>query len=224
MVEDTPMPKRKFLKRRVKKFGYLKVGGQILFMIYNWFLYKKSKRRVGLIKRQYNLEGSCYPQEVFKKFKSINSEESIQFLGKKKPDVVIVNGTRIISKRVLNSVDAIFINTHVGITPSYRGVHGGYWSLVNRDYEKCGVTVHLVDEGIDTGGILYQDLIKITDLDDINTYPYLQIAVALPLLKRVINDLFKNGIKIIESLGSDSTFYSHPTLLEYLRNRYKGVK
>ena len=34
---------------------------------------------------------------------------------------------------MLQSVEAIFVNTHVGITPKYRGVHGGYWSLVKND-------------------------------------------------------------------------------------------
>ena len=41
---------------------------------------------------------------------------------------------------------------HAGITPQYRGVHGGYWAVVNNDPEHCGVTIHFVDKGIDTGG------------------------------------------------------------------------
>jgi folate-dependent phosphoribosylglycinamide formyltransferase PurN len=67
------------------------------------------------------------------------------------PDLVIVNGTRIISKKVLSSINSKFVNIHVGITPKYRGVHGTYWALVNNDVENSGVTVHFVDEGIDTG-------------------------------------------------------------------------
>jgi folate-dependent phosphoribosylglycinamide formyltransferase PurN len=62
------------------------------------------------------------------------------------PDLVIVNGTRIISKKVLSSINSKFVNIHVGITPKYRGVHGTYWALVNNDVENSGVTVHFVDE------------------------------------------------------------------------------
>ncbi len=224
VIEDTSVSKKIFLKRRVKKIGYSKVFGQILFMIYNKILLKKSKDRIESIKTENRLNSNFYPKKVFKKVESINNKETIDILLKNKPDIIIVNGTRILSKNILNTVDAIFINTHVGITPSYRGVHGGYWSLVNRDYENCGVTVHLVDEGIDTGGILYQDLIEITNLDNINTYPYLQIAKAIPLLKQAIKDVIKGGVKIREIPASSSTLYSHPTLLEYFKNKNNGVK
>jgi methionyl-tRNA formyltransferase len=43
---------------------------------------------------------------------------------------------------------------HAGITPRYRGTHGGYWVLLNNDPGHCGVTIHLVDPGIDTGSIV----------------------------------------------------------------------
>ncbi len=45
---------------------------------------------------------------------------------------------------------------HAGITLRYRGVHGGYWALAEQHPEWVGTTVHLVDPGIDTGGILAQ--------------------------------------------------------------------
>jgi folate-dependent phosphoribosylglycinamide formyltransferase PurN len=224
VIEDTSVSKKIFLKRRVKKMGYSKVLGQILFIIYNKILVKISRDRIELIKIENRLNSNFYPIKVFKKVESINNEETIKVLLKNKPDIIIVNGTRILSKKILNAVDAIFINTHVGITPSYRGVHGAYWALVNRDYKNCGVTVHLVDEGIDTGGILYQDLIEITKSDNINTYPYLQIVKAIPLLKQAIKDVIKGCVKIRDIPVASSTLYTHPTLLEYFKNKNNGVK
>src|SRR5438093_9923670 len=53
---------------------------------------------------------------------------------------VVVNGTRIISEAVLTASDAVFINMHAGITPKYRGVHGGYWALYNGDGEAASST------------------------------------------------------------------------------------
>ena len=100
--------------------------------------------------------------------------------------VVVVNGTRIIARRVLEASDAVFINTHCGITPEYRGVHGGYWALYRSDPENCGVTVHLVDPGIDTGGILAQQRIEPGPHDNFVTYPYLQLAAGLPLLVEAV--------------------------------------
>lgn len=224
ILEDTSISKKAFLKRRIKKIGYLKVCGQIFFMIYNKFLFKKSRSRIDLIKSENGLTSEIYPEKIFKKVSSINNQETIDILLKNKPDIIIVNGTRIISKKVLKAIDSIFINTHVGITPEYRGVHGGYWALVNNDHANCGVTVHLVDEGTDTGGVLYQDMIKINKLDNFNTYPYLQISKAIPLLKKAIEDVINGNVKIKKKYNSVSVLYSHPTLLEYFINRINGVK
>ena len=85
---------------------------------------------------------------------SVNDPETIRLLRTMQPTVIVVNGTRIISSEVLDAVDCPFINTHAGITPRFRGVHGGYWALVEGRPEMVGTTVHLVDEGIDTGGVL----------------------------------------------------------------------
>ena len=102
--------------------------------------------------------------------------------------MVVVSGTRIIAARVLNCVPAVFINMHAGITPLYRGVHGGYWALVERNVDACGVTVHEVDTGVDTGRILGQTRITPNGEDNFVTYGFLQQAAGLPLLKRAIRD------------------------------------
>ena len=63
-----------------------------------------------------------------------------------------------------------------GITPLYRGVHGAYWALAEGRRDLCGVTVHRVDAGIDTGEVLAQVLIDPTPQDNFVTYPWLQVA------------------------------------------------
>lgn len=47
-----------------------------------------------------------------------------------------------------------FVNTHPSLLPYNRGKHYNFWSLV--DDTPFGVTLHLIDEGIDTGPILTQ--------------------------------------------------------------------
>ena len=138
---------------------------------------------------------------------------------------MVVNGTRIISEKVLNAVNSFFINTHTGITPKYRGVHGAYWALTQDDMENCGVTVHLVDKGIDTGDILYQTTIKITEEDNFNTYPYLQVLEAIPLMLKALDDIIKGTVKIISRKDLESKLWTHPTIFEYLQYRMtKGIK
>ncbi|GAB4528310.1 MAG: formyl transferase [Pleurocapsa sp.] len=214
----------KFLGRRIKKLGLLAVGGQVAFFVINKLLKSTAKNRIEEIKQSFDLDTTDYPEDILRQVESANSQEVIERLKEINPDVVVVNGTRIISKKVLRSVNIPFINTHTGITPRYRGVHGGYWALVQRDAEHCGVTVHLVDPGIDTGDILYQQTIQPQTNDNFNTYPYLQYAHAIPLIKKAIRDILENKIQIKKN-PLDSQLWYHPTIFEYLKYRVlAGVK
>jgi methionyl-tRNA formyltransferase len=60
------------------------------------------------------------------------------------------------------------INCHAGKLPFYRGRNILNWALIN-DEPEFGITVHYVDEGIDTGDILAQRVFPITDSDDYST-------------------------------------------------------
>jgi methionyl-tRNA formyltransferase len=60
------------------------------------------------------------------------------------------------------------INCHAGKLPFYRGRNILNWALIN-DEKEFGITVHYVDEGIDTGDIILQRTFKITDEDDYGT-------------------------------------------------------
>ncbi len=87
---------------------------------------------------------------------SVNDPRTLELVAEAKPDLVVVHGTRIIAERVLREIAVPVVNVHAGITPRYRGVHGGYWAFADGRPELAGTTVHLVDAGIDTGGILGQ--------------------------------------------------------------------
>lgn len=217
--------KRKFLKRRLKKLGIITVSGQILFQaIILKILRKFSAKRIEVIFKENSLNADEPPLHKIKRVSSINTNEVKDLLQIIQPDVVIVNGTRIISKRILSSINCPIINTHAGITPKYRGVHGGYWALVSEDKKNCGVTVHLVDEGIDTGSILYQDTIEISKKDNFVTYPYLQIAKAIPMLQNAIEDALLNKLSTIEGKEISKLWY-HPTIWQYIYYRwFKKVK
>lgn len=209
--------KKKLIKRRLMKLGGLYVLNQLLFQlivvnILKLFSYKRYRFRL----TELNLDDSSIDPEKIIEVGDVNSTETIYTLNKLKPDVVIVNGTSIISSKVLESINAQFINTHVGITPQYRGVHGGYWALRNNDNENFGVTVHIVDKGIDTGSIVYQMTTIPIKQDNFITYPLLQYALAIPLLKQTLEDIKMNRLKTYSKKGFKSNLYYHPTITKYL--------
>lgn len=53
-----------------------------------------------------------------------------------------------------------FLNVHAGKLPQYRGRNIINWALINGEHE-IGITVHLVDAGIDTGDIILQRTLPI---------------------------------------------------------------
>ncbi|SDC70385.1 formyl transferase [Niabella drilacis] len=216
---------RLFLKRRVKKLGVLKVAGQLGFMI---LLAKPiaflSKKRIRNIIDDNGLSTQAIPEERIKQVISVNSNEVIAYLKAAAPDLVLLSGTRIVSKKVLTAVGCRFINIHAGITPKYRGVHGAYWALANQDPMHCGVTVHFVDPGIDTGDVLYQEQITPEKKDNFATYPYLQLVKGVGGLKRCITAYFEGTLMSQRTTGPSYLWY-HPSFFQYLYSYFlKRIK
>lgn len=226
VILEERVPRNRVLRRRSKKLGLLRVLGQTLFrLIVVPCLKATSKGHILEIKSRFTL--SDLPVDKYKVINviSANSEETIAALKELDPDIVVINGTRIIKSNVLDCTAATFINMHAGITPLYRGVHGAYWALFEENTDACGVTVHLVNTGIDTGGILEQGLIERTGKDNFVTYPLLQLVTGLPLLKKAIKDILNNRIEIKPRPAGKSRLWSHPTLWGYIWHRFcHGVK
>jgi folate-dependent phosphoribosylglycinamide formyltransferase PurN len=225
ILEDR-LPRTQLVRRRIKKLGLPTVIGQILFMsLLVPLLTRTGARRIDAIKRQYGLNGSEITDDVHQ-VPSVNSEEARQVLQRLRPSVVVVNGTRIIGRETLSAVDAPFINTHVGITPLYRGVHGGYWALSEGNPDLAGTTVHFVDEGIDTGTIIEQTSLDLSSEDSFATYPFLHTAAGLPILMKAVRASLTGTPPSGGAAPSlPSKLRSHPTLWGYLyRRTFKGVR
>ncbi len=224
VVFDSPGSKSFMVKRRIKKMGFFKVFRQLIFMrALVPFLEKETKKRKEEILAPFDTQALKNEDSIFKP-SSINDPKVIDHVNKLNPDVIMVCGTRIIKKQIIEGLTAPLLNMHVGITPKYRGVHGGYWALVNKDIENCGVTVHYIDPGIDTGGVICQKTIVPTKKDNYVTYPYLQVIKGMECIKEAISQIENDSLTTIKN-GLPSKLYYHPTINKYLYHRiFKGVK
>ncbi len=100
---------------------------------------------------------------------NVNDAESIAQLKKYSADLFVsMSFNQILKNEILHSAPLGFINCHAGALPFYRGRNILNWVLIN-DEKEFGVTVHYIDEGIDTGDIILQKLEPITDKDDYST-------------------------------------------------------
>lgn len=96
-------------------------------------------------------------------------------------DFIISYGYRhLIKKDILSKFYKKVINLHISYLPWNRGADPNFWSIVE-DTPK-GVTIHYIDEGLDTGDILVQKLVKLNKEDTLRT--------SYERLSKEIEDLF----------------------------------
>ncbi len=88
---------------------------------------------------------------------NINDQEVLSFIEKQAPDLVLLKGVSIISGEIIEAAGGSIVNIHSGWLPDYRGVQCGTWPLVNNEFDKIGITFHFVDEGLDTGNVVFRE-------------------------------------------------------------------
>lgn len=118
-------------------------------------------------------------------------QEFINRLKSYVPDLFVVAHFQKLLKKELLSLPKIgSINLHPSLLPKYRGMSPQHWPIINGD-QYTGVTVHYIDDGIDTGDIIEQEKVEITDEMYVNE---LQIKM-IPVYNRIM----VNAIKKIEN-------------------------
>lgn len=122
-------------------------------------------------------------------FQDINAPENVARLRALAPDVILVAALTQILKPVVISVPPLgCINVHPALLPRYRGVAPSYWMLKNRE-RFAGVTIHYIDEGIDTGDIITQETFEIEDHDDERSLVARSAAMAARLMVETVRRL-----------------------------------
>ncbi len=112
----------------------------------------------------------------------INSEEFLKKVRSYNCDLFVsMSFNQIFRTEIINIPALKTINCHAGKLPFYRGRNILNWVLIN-DEQEFGITVHYIDEGIDTGDIILQRVYPITDEDNYSTLletAYKECAVIL---------------------------------------------
>lgn len=222
IIREQQEPKAAVIKRRARLLGWPSALGQLAFGIVQ-HVFVSGEVRIREIWSHYRLEPMANADAVVHDVPSVNSKACHDLLRKLKPEVVGVYGTRILQQSTLDALPVPFINYHAGINPKYRGQHPGYWAMASGDPSHAGVTIHLVDKGVDTGSVLYQSQVAFTDADTISTYQHLQAAYALPLFARALQDGIEGRLNP-KQVDLPSKQWFPPTLWTYLANgMFRGV-
>ena len=100
-------------------------------------------------------------------------------------DLMVSFGYRhIIKKSFIDGYQGDILNLHIAYLPWNRGAHPNFWAFA--DNTPHGVTIHLVDEGVDTGAILYQ---RYVNFDSEKTFSETNSRLILEIEKLFIDNL-----------------------------------
>jgi phosphoribosylglycinamide formyltransferase-1 len=96
----------------------------------------------------------------------------------------------IIGELLLKEYANRIVNIHPSLLPSFAGTKTAIQDAMNYGVKIVGITTHIVDEGIDTGKILFQDSFPITDITDFNFIEYQMFKRGTILQVETINKYF----------------------------------
>jgi methionyl-tRNA formyltransferase len=85
------------------------------------------------------------------------------------------------------------VNVHTSALPRLRGVHPLNWALI-RDERTVGVTVHFIDEGMDSGDIIAQEVFEVDIEDDINSILEKTTDAGARLLLRAVSEIERGQV------------------------------
>ena len=88
----------------------------------------------------------------YQSVKSLNDSEAIGFVQEKQPDWVVYGGGGILHNPFIDAAGGRILNAHAGPLPEIRGMNACEWSLLLG--HTTAVTIHLINRGIDTGGVI----------------------------------------------------------------------
>jgi methionyl-tRNA formyltransferase len=102
------------------------------------------------------------------KFEFYNNT-SIKLIKELRPDYLLLLSWKYkLTVELLSSIKINTINIHYSLLPKHRGVYPVNWSIQNGDSE-TGVSIHLVNQNIDAGKIIAQEIVPIDITDNSKT-------------------------------------------------------
>lgn len=94
------------------------------------------------------------------------NEEFLEELRALKADLQVVVAFKMLPEMVWDMPKYGTLNLHASLLPQYRGAAPINWAIINGDKE-TGVSTFLLQHKIDTGNILFQEIIPIGDNDNV---------------------------------------------------------
>lgn len=155
----------------------------------------------------------------------IRNPNSIDILNRLRaiaPDLIVSYSAPSVFKPALLSIPSRgCINLHCSLLPKYAGLLPSFWVLFKGERE-TGATVHFMDDRIDNGAILMQEVVLIAPGMSMFELIKKTKAVGGQLIVKVVTSLQQGSLPSVPNNSNEGFYYSWPTIEEMRTFRKNG--
>jgi len=214
----------RFLQRWAARHGALHTVGQILGRVYDRARNGRHDRRVlaGLVDEAADRATLRGADLVSIETDSYSRPDTLAAIQRLDPDIFVVHTKYIVGAKVRALAPVAVIGGHPGITPWYRGAYSPFWALLHGRADLVGCSVFLIDDGIDTGPVLFQEQLPMVPGEDSHltiAWKGIQRQSALQaeaILRLDAGECLR--LRRLSDIPADS-YFTLPTLTDLLRYR-----
>jgi hypothetical protein len=216
-----------FVKRRLKRYGPLKVFDEaLMFAWYRAFGLGRDVRQ--LQDRITNPYWACHGRQQWTgdaiATDDVNAPAVLQFLSSHRPDAIF-------SVCILNYFGqdiraiarlGIFL-WHDGIIPEYMGLYSPFWAVHNLDWDNVGCTLLRVNANLDGGDVFVQNPARDVDYRR-HGHAYIghkAIVDSLPDVERLLRELEQGTARPLDRSTATHGYYTYPGLSDLIRQRWR---
>lgn len=195
IAEPAPRSFRKRWRSHFRRYSIRQVGSRVAAKLYASWL-RKGKYQAATYSRMLGADLESPPSWFDRRHTvaSHNDAECREFLRECQPDIIAVYGTGIIKAPVISLAGTAILNMHTGLSPRYRGSDTIFWPLHNEEPEWVGVTVHVLDEGVDSGPVIRTGRPDIAAEDDEDSLFSKAVMLGAPLYVEAIFQVSADGV------------------------------
>ena len=124
---------------------------------------------------------------------SLKDPEFLEALKAWKPDMFVVVAFRMLPKVVWEIPRLGTFNLHAALLPQYRGAAPINWAVINGD-KATGVTTFMIDEGMDTGKIMYREQCLIGPDETVGEVHDKLMEIGSALVVQTVEAIIENNV------------------------------
>lgn len=126
---------------------------------------------------------------------SLKDPEFLAALKAWKADLFVVVAFRMLPKEVWSMPKYGTFNLHAALLPQYRGAAPINWAVINGE-KATGVTTFMIDEGMDTGNIIYREQCIIEPDDTVGTVHDKLMAIGSELVVETVANILEEAVEL----------------------------